>query len=326
MFKSLFIFLLTASLAANAQMSIDRLPIDGYAATVNERVITISDVRRAIQEMELRLRTRYAGEELAQKRYELFLSGLDQVIDQSLVIEEFKTLKYDIPERMVEDEINQIVLRDFEGDRAAMLADLAERQMTMEDWRVIIREGLIVRTMRAREVGERIVVTPQQVLDAYESRKDGYRQPAGIYLRLIFRRGGSDAEETLALMRTLREEIVAGKVFAKAAKEMSQDATASSGGDWGWVEPEQFRNELRDALLKLDAGEVSDVVETPEGLYLLLAEKKRSATVKSFDEVRDEIETDLRRRQIEELSENWINRLRKKYSVIYHIPVPPATP
>lgn len=326
MFKFLFICIVAIGCSASAQTSLDRLPIDGYAATVNERIITIGDVRRAIQQMDLTLRTRYAGAELAQKREQLFLSGLDQLIDQYLIIEEYKTLGLQIPERLVDDEINQIVLNDFDGDRAAMLEDLAGRQMTIEEWRDIIRDGIIIRTMRSREVGERAVVTPQQVVDAYEQRKDKYREPAGVYLRLIFQNSGAQAEQTLAGMKKLREEIVAGKPFADVAKETSQDPSAVNGGDWGWVDPAQFRDELKNPLLALPPGGVSEVIETPDGLYLLYVEKKRDETVKSFEDVRGEIEKDLRRIQIDELAQAWLERLRKKYPVIYHIPTPPAEP
>ena len=326
MFKFLFICIVAIGCSASAQTSLDRLPIDGYAATVNERIITIGDVRRAIQQMDLTLRTRYAGAELARKREQLFLSGLDQLIDQYLIIEEYKTLGLQIPERLVDDEINQIVLNDFDGDRAAMLEDLAGRQMTIEEWRDIIRDGIIIRTMRSREVGERAVVTPQQVVDAYEQRKDKYREPAGVYLRLIFQNSGAQAEQTLAGMKKLREEIVAGKPFADVAKETSQDPSAVNGGDWGWVDPAQFRDELKNPLLALPPGGVSEVIETPDGLYLLYVEKKRDETVKSFEDVRGEIEKDLRRIQIDELAQAWLERLRKKYPVIYHIPTPPAEP
>lgn len=326
MFNFLFICIVAIGCSASAQTSLDRLPIDGYAATVNERIITIGDVRRAIQQMDLTLRTRYAGAELARKREQLFLSGLDQLIDQYLIIEEYKTLGLQIPERLVDDEINQIVLNDFDGDRAAMLEDLAGRQMTIEEWRDIIRDGIIIRTMRSREVGERAVVTPQQVVDAYEQRKDKYREPAGVYLRLIFQNSGAQADQTLAGMKKLREEIVAGKPFADVAKETSQDPSAVNGGDWGWVDPAQFRDELKNPLLALPPGGVSEVIETPDGLYLLYVEKKRGETVKSFEDVRGEIEKDLRRIQIDELAQAWLERLRKKYPVIYHIPTPPAEP
>lgn len=322
--SALFLFVALLASTANSQTTtLDRMPVDGYAATVNERIITIGDVRRATQEMEMRLRTRYAGEELAQKRQELFLSGLEQVIDHSLILEEFKALKFEIPDRMIDSEINDIVLSEYKGDRAAMLDELAKQQVTIDEWRDNIRDRIAVGMMRSREIGERIVISPQQILDAYESRKDLYTQPAGVRLRMIFRRGGLEGDANREMLERAREEILGGKSFGEVAREVSEDPSSPEGGDWGWVKPDQFRDELKRAITALSTGETSGVVGTPEGFYLFHVEETREATTRSLEDVRTEIETDLRRQQTEKLTRDWLTRLRNKYPVIYHIPTPP---
>lgn len=309
--------------AANGQTTLDRMPVDGFAATVNERIITIGDVRRATQEVDMRLRARYAGDELAEKRQELFLSGLEQVIDHALIIEEFKSLKFDIPARLIDNEINDIVLREYQGDRASMLGDLAQQQVTIDDWREVIRDRIAVGMMRGREVGERIVISPRHVVEAYEARKDLYTQPAGVSLRMIFRRGGLEGDANREILERAREKILAGQSFAEAAREVSEDPSASAGGDWGWVNPDQFRDELKNAITALGVGETSEIIGTPEGFYLFHVDEKRAATTRSLEEVRNEIESDLRRQQTDQLARDWLNRLRNKYPVIYHIPTPP---
>lgn len=317
--------MLAAGVLAQPATTLDRLPVDGYAATVNEEIITISDVRRSIQEMELRLRARYAGAELEQKRVELFMSGLEQLVDRALIIEEFKSQKIEVPERMVEDEISDLVKAQFDGDRAALLNELAEQQITIDDWREMISEGIMVRIMRSREVGERIVVSPRQVLEAYEARKDAYRLPAGVDLRMMFKRAGDEAATNRAALVAAREAVLAGQSFTNLAKTISEDPSATTGGSWGWVDPTQFRDEIRNAIIALPKGEVSDVIDTTEGFYLLYAEDRREESTRSFGEVRDEIEKALRKQQLDALAAGWMKRLRNKYTVIYHIPTPPFT-
>lgn len=323
-FLSFLVFLVCwLAPVADGQSVEVRMPIDGYAATVNERIITIGEVRSATAEKEMQLRMRYAGAELARKQMELFLSGLDQVIDRALILEEYEAQKLQLPDRLIDNEINDIVAAEYKGDRAAMLGDLADQQMTIEEWREAIRDRIIISMMRSREIGERIVVSPRQIIEAYEARQDLYHEPAKVHLRLIFKRGGTDAEANLTALQEIRTNILAGQAFAEAAIAGSEDPSAANGGDWGWVQPDQFRDELKNAIANVATGEISEIVETPEGLYLLLVEERREATTRSLEEVRAEIETDLRRRQGEELMTNWLARLRNKYAVIYHIPVPP---
>lgn len=312
------------SLAGADDQDLDRLPVDGYAASVNDRIITIGDVLMAVQEAQDRLRVRYGGEAFRTKARELFDAGLERLIDQALILEEFEGEEIEIPGRMIDDHVNTLVLEHYGNDRASLMAALAEEQVTVEDWRERIREQIVLRLMRSREINERIVVSPKLILEAYESRQDRYHEPAKARLRLIFLRYGDQAEQSLARMTQAVARIRGGETFETLAREISEDPSATSGGEWGWVEPEQLREELKAALQTLEIGNVSDVIETTEGMYLLLVEERKEASTKSLDEVREAIENELREQQGEELYQGWIKRLRDKYPVIYHIPTRPT--
>lgn len=313
-------------IGSGGQVLAAKLPLDGYAAVVNDRTITIGDVMMSIYEAEERLRILHGGAELDAKRDELFRSGLEKLIDQALIIEEFGTRKdMQIPDRMVDDRINEIVFERFGNDRSALMSALAEDQITFEDWRETIRERLIVMAMRRVEIGDRIIISPTQVRAAYEERKDRYNLPEQVRLRLIFVRTGTPPEAAYDEAVAARARIEAGEPFAAVAKEVSDDPSASTGGDWGLLDPGMLREELKSAVTGLELGKPSDVLFTPEGYYLLLVEERREASVKSFADVRAEIEAELRERESERLYRDWMKRLRQKYSVIYYIPQPPRS-
>jgi len=324
LFTTLAVLFLAALTPAFSQVKAIRIPMDGYAATVNTNIITIGSVYEMIQEASQRLRALHSGKELEEKSVELFMSGLERLIDQYLIIEDFRALKFQMPERLVDDEINDIVNKRYNGDRAAMLASLEESQITLDEWRDIIRNQLIVRMMRSREIGERIVVSPRQITEAYEARREKYDEPAQVRLRLIYVNAGTKIEEARAEANDLKTRVTAGEDFETIAREHSDDASASTGGDWGWIEPDQLRPELQHALALAEVGSISDVIEIPEGFYILKVEERKEAATKTFDEVRATIETELREKQGEKYYREWIARLRNKYPVVYHIPVSPT--
>ena len=78
-----------------------------------------------------------------------------------------------------------------------------------------------------------------------------------------------------------------------------------------------LRKELAEAVSKLKAGEVSDVIETPEVCYIIKVEEARPAHFRSLSEVRDEIERDLKASEQARLERQWIDRLKKKTFVRY---------
>ncbi|MCT9872190.1 peptidylprolyl isomerase, partial [Paenarthrobacter aurescens] len=66
-------------------------------------------------------------------------------------------------------------------------------------------------------------------------------------------------------------DIKSGKTtFAAAAKQFSDDpGSANQGGDLGWASPEIYDPAFRDALLKLQKGQVSAPVHSSFGWHLI---------------------------------------------------------
>lgn len=84
--------------------------------------------------------------------------------------------------------------------------------------------------------------------------------------------------------------------FADLARERSQDAgTASSGGELGWVTQGTWPPELDKVIFGLQEGEVSDPVEASDRYHVFLATKVEPEQVQTLDEVRDTVETEVKR-------------------------------
>jgi len=82
--------------------------------------------------------------------------------------------------------------------------------------------------------------------------------------------------QALEKIKELRERILAGEDFAKLAKEYSQDAmSAPLGGDLGFVEADALEKQYGEAVLFLEKGEVSDVVETMYGYHIIQLIERR---------------------------------------------------
>lgn len=81
-------------------------------------------------------------------------------------------------------------------------------------------------------------------------------------LGIIVTRTAEQAQE-------VRKELKAGMDFGVVAKEKSIDSTADEGGYMGRMNPEQLRAEFRDGLRGVRAGDLSDVVQTPNGFAIL---------------------------------------------------------
>lgn len=297
----------------------DELPVDGFAAIVNQRVITIGDVMEFAQANALQLRDEFERARIERNPQKLFEAARDLLIEQALIVEEFKKNGGTIPDRVVEERMNSVIFERFDNDRAKFLAALAEDQMTVEEWRERVRERIIVSIMRRQEVLDRAKVSPAALQAAYNARMDQWRVPERVRVRLIMRRVSADDTDSIEDQRQrlirARDRVLAGEPFAEVAKEVSEDSKAPSGGDWGWRVPSDFAKPLSEVIASLPAGEVSDVIETPGALFLAWVEAREPARTRSFEEVRPELERELQQAETERLYRRWIERLRQKHFV-----------
>ncbi len=104
-------------------------------------------------------------------------------------------------------------------------------------------------------------------------------------------------EAIVTKLTALRSDIAAGRVsFAEAAKTQSADeATKYMGGSVGWRtkdSPQLGETELNDAVKSLKAGEVSAVIKTARGAYLLVVDAEREGDL-TFDQVKNELAVEL---------------------------------
>jgi peptidyl-prolyl cis-trans isomerase C len=108
-------------------------------------------------------------------------------------------------------------------------------------------------------------------------------------------------------LRALRADLAAKKVeFAAAAKLHSQCASASNGGDVGYIVRKfQADEPYARTAFSLPVGGVSDVVETDQGYHLIWVTDRKSGKAVKFEdvaaEVRECFETEMRQILVAEL-------------------------
>ncbi len=316
--KKLLAIVALSLVAAAAFAETQGTPIDGFAAEVNGRVITVSEVLGILIPVREQLESRYSGAELEAKVDEAYKTVLDSLIERALILEEFAKIGGNIPDRAVDEQINSFISERFDNDRAAFLEALTTERMTLDEWRDEMKNRLVVTLMRRKEVADRVLIPPRQIREVYESRLNEYRLPEQIKLRMIVLHKGSGSKDQAAKRaeaEEIRAKLTAGTDFADLAKSASEGPKAAEGGDIGWVEPKDLREEIGAAARKMEIGQVSDVIDAGEDYYLIKVEGRKEASVKPFDEMRADIEKELRQAEELRLYKDWIERLKKKYYV-----------
>ena len=77
--------------------------------------------------------------------------------------------------------------------------------------------------------------------------------------------------------------------FSDAARKYSEDGSASSGGDLGWVTKGQLDPTFEAAAWKLPKGVISGIVESAFGFHLIMAEDHELAGTRAYVKARPEV-------------------------------------
>jgi len=163
------------------------------------------------------------------------------------------------------------------------------------------------RSLAARELRRWVVrgalLSEAELRAAYEADPERWHRPRKWRLENVFKRfpADGDEEERRRLRRemaAIRERIVAGADFGAVARRESESETRLRGGRMGRVTLDELAPEVAELVAGLEEGDLSPVIETPEGLTLLRCTERLEPRRRSFEEVRDRIERSLEKERV----------------------------
>ncbi len=195
------------------------------------------------------------------------------------------------------DTTMRIEAREIDAALEDHIADMRRRFNTEEEFRAaLVREGLSERDLRVRFrrdvenqlLKQRLIqrklaevnVSNGEVREFYNKFRDSLpAQPAAIklsHILLTVEVTPASQEAVRSRLTAILGEIQGGLDFAEAARKYSEDPTAPTGGDLGWLAKGDLVGAFEDAAFQLTPGQISGVVRTDIGLHLIQClEKER---------------------------------------------------
>ncbi|MEP6662387.1 MAG: peptidyl-prolyl cis-trans isomerase [Verrucomicrobiota bacterium] len=297
--------------------------VNGINAVVNDKVITYQEVEGGVEQLDALLIRQYRNEPqlLEQKRQQLRTDQIERLVENQLILADFKSAGYNLPESFIDDAVQEEIRKNFYGDRARLTKTLQSEGVTFEEFRKQQRERIIITYLRRQNSApEKIVISPFKIETYYKEHQDDFKAPDEVKLRMIVLNQAADAEPGAA--KKLAEEVLKkvdeGASFAEMASIYSEGSQKAQGGDRGWVERSYLKKELADAAFSLKAGQRSGVIELEEACYLLQVDEIRPARIRTLEEVRGEVEKTLVDQETARLTKKWMDRLKSKSFVRYY--------
>jgi peptidyl-prolyl cis-trans isomerase SurA len=128
---------------------------------------------------------------------------------------------------------------------------------------------------------------------------------------LLRARDGLSETEARERLQRLRERVTQGTDFAELARQHSEDASASRGGDLGWVAAGDTVPEFERVMNDLKENEISPPVQTPFGWHLVQVLERRSDEL-SEDRKKTAARLSIRQRKADEAYQDWLRQMRDR--------------
>ena len=242
--------------------------VEKSVAIVGNEVIMISQVEGEAQMM--RARGSVADEST---RCEI----LEQMLISKLFITQAKI------DSLVVNEAN--VMASLDGRVNELIQTLGGEKQTEEyfgkpmhklrkEWEDILREQSLMQQMQQKVMQDIPALTPRDIEKYYKDtpQEDLPMVSTKYRIRQIGIYPDKKAAELAVKERLieLRERILKGEKFATLARLYSQDpGTMAKGGELGMAPRSMFWPVFSDAAMSLKVGQVSQVVETPDGFHII---------------------------------------------------------
>ena len=317
----LSISLLQVNLSAQQASEPELLRLsNGIAAIAEGQIITVEELRRELEPVIPRLRVESKNaQEFSKRIEELSKQVLQNMIDRIIIVKAAEEKGLLIPPSYIEQEYDDVLNRDFGGDRGRFLEYLKARGETARDFRTDIYNRVVVSVMRAETRRSQSEISPERIEEFYVKNKIRFYQSESLHLRQIILTPLAD-EGLVPLRQTAKkviEELESVADFGDIARKYSQDEMSRRGGDWGWIERKDVRKELSDAAFALNAGEYSQPIELGGTIFILYAEDKREEMIQPVSQVRDIIENVLVGEIAREAQEKWLEGIRNESYIRY---------
>ena len=290
--------------------------VERIVAVVNSDVITLSELEEAGKQLFEQVKQSSLPEEREEKLRKARGAVLDQLIESKLLEQEIKNKKVEVTERDVDAAIEQIKQQN-QVNEDELKAILAKDGITLSAYRRRLQDEIGKMRLISREIKSKIVIEEEELRKNYQDHLARFTDPAEVKVQQIFfaipqyatgEQIASVRKESLAILERARH----GEDFAELARKYSQGPEAREGGVLGFFKHKELRPEMEEVAFKLQTGEVSELIKSPEGLHILRVLERKGGEPKPFVEVQSQLRDEVMQAESERQFREWMKALKAK--------------
>jgi len=287
--------------------------VDRVVATVNGAIITLSTVQERVAVLKQQMQASGNSPQMGERK--MIEETLNSIIDEKLQIQEAKRANLVVDEDAVRSALDEILSKNnitFEQ----MKEMLQSEGRSLERYKDHIRNQILTSKVVQFHMGKSGKVSDRQIKKYYfQHQKDFWESKKPFVRHILFIVDEDASEQVKATKREQADRVLkqvrSGADFSELAKNYSEDVSASSGGEVGWLNKGHLVPEFEKVAFRLKPGEVSGIVESRYGFHIIKVDKVSPGKAESLDKVKVKIEQILSFEARQKKYKSWMDDLKK---------------
>jgi len=258
-------------------------------ARVNGEAIERWELQQALEEIE----TIASHPIIASERDRVIRGVVDRLIGHHLAAQQARAQKLGASAAEIDASIAD-AKHQF-PDQAAFAKALADSGSSLEQFRHYAQTRLELSKFIQTKIAPAAKVDDQAIEAFYANNGSDFQEPETLHASLIFvsapaEAGAAKRKEGRKKADGILADLRKGGDFAQIATSRSEDpGSAQNGGDLGRFERGHFEPAFDAVAFALPPGQISDVVESPIGYYIIKSHEHQPARPLPLADVRDRI-------------------------------------
>lgn len=294
-------------------LSIFFAPAVSYASPKASVIATINGEMITSRQLEKNVRLYMANKGInpstvsAQERKEIEQTVLQDLVKESMIIQEAASQNIKINDQALDAEIQQSIDKSG-GSKEAFYANLAKQGYDEKLYKEKVRNTLLTQSLINRNVLRKIIVTDEEIMNFYLA--NGGQIMGKVNVALLVYNTSEDMDK-------YAEKLIDNpKSFEKTAQEISVGPYADEGGVLGEMAISDLAAPVQAAIQGLEQGEVSKVFSI-NGAYAQAKVLSKTTSSKNLAEIIDpalvtKIRDGLRMQKAGNKVDEYITGLEKK--------------
>src|SRR3990167_60852 len=292
--------------------------LDHIVATVNDEIITQSELNQAIQNARMQM-TQNQMAVPAEKT--LKAQALQQLIDRKLQLQLAKQAGVTISNAELESVLNNIA-KNNDITLKEMYAKIKAEGLSVENYKSNIHDELVIQKLEQQEIASRITVTPQEIREFMRTQHKSLPITASTDVNISYHLEDilipltetATPEETSKIQK-LADFVLNELRHGKTPHDLSVTAPTIASNDLGWLKLDELPSAFTQYVSTMKIHDVAGPIKTGNGLHIIqLADIRNGGDETAIS--KEQAQQMVFKKKMGEALENWMSKLRSQAFIV----------